>query len=555
MPWPFCPSCGTVLDPPESGDILCDHCGLRTSYESFGEVEVVTRSQDRSLPEWVVQLQRKGEKQEMQRATVEEACPKCGYPKMEFYTMQLRSADEGQTVFYECLSKTCKHKYSRGHHHHQSRKRSLHVYTHGEGFLGALGHGDFSARAEALPVEALASRNVRCVSAGWTHSAAVCGDTGELLVWGRPFDLKQPLRINRIQRFVPLVVTAINAFASVREVLTSPVSVPLVYEPSADSTSSTIAAAFRDVRPLAPQQAPQPPTPPTTTTPSPSSSAGIRAESVACSAALTVVLGEDGNVYCMGYNRWGQCGQGPENVFTVFEPLRVGGPALERERVTQLAVGFQQVLVLCESGRVFGWGKGLRGQLGIGGEMTELPQQVELPGRVVELRSGFSHAVAILEGGDVYTWGRMQGTEVKTEGRVPVYHDQLYPRKVDITGGGRAVEAFCSSFNTLLRMEDGRVLMWGREADTRKTVPTPIEVEIPASEPGSFFDGFNDTIIKTTTKSAGSDGDGDDVPALHRVSFTSTGARVTPFTLPGLAEGSRVESVSVGWQHTVALVH
>lgn len=51
----------------------------------------------------------------------------------------------------------------------------------------------------------------------------------------------------------------------------------------------------------------------------------------------------------------------------------------------------------------------------------------------MELRSGFSHAVAILESGDVYTWGRMQGTEVKTEGRVPVYHDQLYPRKVTVT--------------------------------------------------------------------------------------------------------------------------
>lgn len=39
---------------------------------------------------------------------------------------------------------------------------------------------------------------------------------------------------------------------------------------------------------------------------------------------------------------------------------------------------------------------------------------------------------------------------------MPVYEDQLYPRKVDISGGGRAVEAFCSSFNTLLRMDDGR---------------------------------------------------------------------------------------------------
>lgn len=36
----------------------------------FGDVEVVTRRQDRSLPDWMVQLQRKGEKQELQRATV-----------------------------------------------------------------------------------------------------------------------------------------------------------------------------------------------------------------------------------------------------------------------------------------------------------------------------------------------------------------------------------------------------------------------------------------------------------------------------------------------------
>lgn len=267
------------------------------------------------------------------------------------------------------------------HHHHQSRKQSFHVYTHGEGFLGALGHGDFSAREEATPVDALASRDLCSASAGWTHSAAVCRDTGEVLVWGRPFDLKQPLRINRIQRLVPLVVTAVNALASSREVLPSPVSVPLVAEPGEEnSKSDTIAAAFRDNRPERTRKQHEQPLPP------PPSSDHIRAKSVACSAALTVVLGEDGRVYCMGYNRWGQCGQGPENVFTVFKPLRVGcgntsssvggrGALLEHEKITKLAVGFQQVLVLCESGRVFGWGKGLRGQLGIGGEMTELPEQ------------------------------------------------------------------------------------------------------------------------------------------------------------------------------------
>ncbi|OLY83386.1 DNA-directed RNA polymerase I subunit RPA12 [Smittium mucronatum] len=35
-------------------------------------------------------------------ATIEELCAKCGNNQMTFYTMQLRSADEGQTVFYKC---------------------------------------------------------------------------------------------------------------------------------------------------------------------------------------------------------------------------------------------------------------------------------------------------------------------------------------------------------------------------------------------------------------------------------------------------------------------
>jgi DNA-directed RNA polymerase I subunit RPA12 len=44
------------------------------------------------------------------RATIEEPCIKCSHPEVGYYTVQLRSVDEGQTVFYECPN--CKHTWS-----------------------------------------------------------------------------------------------------------------------------------------------------------------------------------------------------------------------------------------------------------------------------------------------------------------------------------------------------------------------------------------------------------------------------------------------------------
>ena len=41
---------------------------------------------------------------------IERKCPKCGHDLMSYAAIQLRSADEGQTVFFTCLK--CKYKES-----------------------------------------------------------------------------------------------------------------------------------------------------------------------------------------------------------------------------------------------------------------------------------------------------------------------------------------------------------------------------------------------------------------------------------------------------------
>jgi DNA-directed RNA polymerase I subunit RPA12 len=75
---------------------------------------VTTRSASRPTPAWAI-LDEKKEAAEAAasgpaRMTTQERCPKCDHPELHYYTMQLRSADEGQTVFYECSQ--CNHNFS-----------------------------------------------------------------------------------------------------------------------------------------------------------------------------------------------------------------------------------------------------------------------------------------------------------------------------------------------------------------------------------------------------------------------------------------------------------
>ncbi|KAF2188091.1 DNA-directed RNA polymeras-like protein I subunit [Zopfia rhizophila CBS 207.26] len=109
----FCTDCGNLLDGSsgkENAILICQVCGA--SCKDTSSKTVITRSKPGAFPSALrakrSEVQTITEADMQTHAVINQTCEKCGKEEVRFYTQQLRSADEGTTVFYEC---ECGHKY------------------------------------------------------------------------------------------------------------------------------------------------------------------------------------------------------------------------------------------------------------------------------------------------------------------------------------------------------------------------------------------------------------------------------------------------------------
>ncbi|KAG9397669.1 DNA-directed RNA polymerase, subunit C11/M/9 [Carpediemonas membranifera] len=95
----FCPVCHMLLHITSFG-ASCVSCKYRMDFDDLGTTGEEIRTKAHIKKE---DLFAAVEHEQESQAIVEEECPKCGHNQCSFITMQMRSVDEGQTVFYTCL--------------------------------------------------------------------------------------------------------------------------------------------------------------------------------------------------------------------------------------------------------------------------------------------------------------------------------------------------------------------------------------------------------------------------------------------------------------------
>jgi DNA-directed RNA polymerase I subunit RPA12 len=105
----FCDACGSLLPrviPGENKDdmIKCEDCSQYTK-DTSSKV-VTSRSKPGAFPstlrDKLSDVQSLNVEELQVEAVITKTCPECGRKEMFYHTKQLRSADEGTTVFYRC---------------------------------------------------------------------------------------------------------------------------------------------------------------------------------------------------------------------------------------------------------------------------------------------------------------------------------------------------------------------------------------------------------------------------------------------------------------------
>lgn len=155
---------------------------------------------------------------------------------------------------------------------------------------------------------------------------------------------------------------------------------------------------------------------------------------VACGSYHTLALAQDGTVYAMGLNNYGQLGLGDNE----DRPTADAIPAdvWHDRQIVWLAAGEHHSLALASDGSVFAFGRNDSGQLGIA-EFKERassnPLLIPTLSGCMRIAVGGNHSLALTASGQLYSWGYGEMGQLGHG----VERDEAMPRLLKFTWTGQ----------------------------------------------------------------------------------------------------------------------
>ncbi|RLN71142.1 hypothetical protein BBJ28_00000201 [Nothophytophthora sp. Chile5] len=197
---------------------------------------------------------------------------------------------------------------------------------------------------------------------------------------------------------------------------------------------------------------------------------------VQCADACYGVLG---TLYMWGEAHWGQLGL-PKEFDAPHQSLPAKCPVLDEggdEAIVKISCGGTHTAALTNQGRVYVWGRGDSGQLGVGSEWLKDPEDEGLLGvsrphllegfhgeKVVQVACGAFHSAAVTEQGHVYIWGK---EDYGMLGLGPT-SDQLIPMRIEYFDDVPALyvalclRVSCGGWHTVVVAKSGACYSFGR---------------------------------------------------------------------------------------------
>lgn len=194
--------------------------------------------------------------------------------------------------------------------------------------------------------------------------------------------------------------------------------------------------------------------------------AGKTVSSISAGFNFNHALCSDGTLVAWGDNRYGQIGDGTEDV-NRFGPVAVDtSGALAGKRVIAVSGGSSYALALCSDGTVVSWGANFYGELGVTPQKSyRSPVAVDRTGvlagkTVVAISAGGFHALALCSDGTLASWGwndaGQLGNNTTTNSLVPVAVNRS-----GVLAGKTIIEISASDNHSMVLCSDGTLAAWG----------------------------------------------------------------------------------------------